>query len=284
MASEDGLPVLVLALVQAHDRDLGLAGVLEPREDLVERHRVVAGPRLVDVDLGAGLALGPRLGDDVVLDVDVLVALEDLERGDRHLGRARARRGAGAAKMPSSPTGRSSAARTASRTARATPNDGLGRRPDDAQGQRDRQQQELRHRRAFPRRPSLRLAAAAGQLGLEAVDRLDERGIDRRAARRGRPRRGRRAARARRRARRSSARATRTRCTPAAPGAISRAVSVDALLDARVRVAVVEEDGREAPELLRACPSRRSRCGRARAARPRRTGILAFSLTWVFQR
>src|SRR3954451_17469995 len=51
---QDRLPALVLALVQAHGGDDRLVGALEAREDLVERHLVVARPRRLDVDLGAG--------------------------------------------------------------------------------------------------------------------------------------------------------------------------------------------------------------------------------------
>ena len=59
---------------------------------------------------------------------------------------------------------------------------------------------------------------------------------------------------------------------------------LDPLADARMQVGVVEEDGAEAARARPRPPSRRSRCGRARAARAENAGIFAFSLSCVFQR
>ena len=59
---------------------------------------------------------------------------------------------------------------------------------------------------------------------------------------------------------------------------------LDAAALARVLVAVLEEDGGELGLRRLGPSSRRSRCGRPPAARSRRQGSLAFSLTWVFQR
>src|SRR3954466_2377041 len=63
---EDRLAVLVLGLVEPYRGEHRRVGVLQAPEHLVERHRVVALPRRLDVDLGprpgGGAAPGgPRL-------------------------------------------------------------------------------------------------------------------------------------------------------------------------------------------------------------------------------
>src|SRR3954454_5320054 len=59
---EDRRARLVLALVGPHDGELDLGGVFQAREDLVEAHGVVAGPRLGDVNLRADAVRAARLG------------------------------------------------------------------------------------------------------------------------------------------------------------------------------------------------------------------------------
>ena len=132
------------------------------------------------------------------------------------------------------------------------------------------------------RRALLVRSASAPSASSIAGDRRRDR---RRERPPGRARRGRRAGRARRRARPSSRPRVGTRCVPAASAAISSRGQLDPLGRSRgMDVAVVEEDRAEAAEPRGAAPARRSRCGRAPAARARRPAILAFSLICVFQR
>src|SRR4051812_36155933 len=76
---EDAAAALVTLLVEAGDRAHGGRGLAQAQDDLGGLHVVVALPRRVDVDLGAGIG-GPLALDDVLL-VGLALGLADARRG-----------------------------------------------------------------------------------------------------------------------------------------------------------------------------------------------------------